>query len=102
MQAIGRLRPLTNPATIYVACNEPLPDTLDVVPIYASELFDGMATSTRRGDFQNRVRQYAQTMEDLAAEGAKLTNRAVCQKLGIRECNGFRYRKLVQQMPRPP
>ena len=102
MQAIGRLRPLTNPATIYVACNEPLPNTLDIVPVYASELFDGMATSTRRSDFQDRVRQYARTMEDLAAEGIEPTNRAVCQRLGIKECNGFRYRKLVQLQPRPP
>ncbi len=102
MQAIGRLRPLTNPATIYIATNEPLPDTLDVVPAYAAELFPAMAASTRRSDFQERVRQYAQTMEDLAAEGVEPTNRAVCQRLGVKECNGFRYRKLVQQQPRPP
>lgn len=95
MQAIGRLRPLTNNATVYIATNEPLPDTLDIVPVYASELFPAMATSTRRSDLQDRVRQYAQTMEDLAAEGVEPTNRAVCERLGIKECNGFRYRKLA-------
>jgi len=95
MQAIGRLRPLTNPATIYVATNEPLPDTLDIVGVYASEIFPAMATSTRRSDFQDRVRQYVQTMEDLVAEGLEPTNRAVCERLGIKECNGFRYRKLA-------
>lgn len=102
MQAIGRLRPLTNPATIYIVTNEPLPETLDVMGVYAAELFPAMATSTRRSDFQERVRRYAKAMEDLASEGVKPTNRAVCRKLGIKECNGFRYRKLVQQMPRPP
>lgn len=95
MQAIGRLRPLTNEATVYVASNEPLPDTLDVVPVYASELFPAMATSTRRSDFQDRVRQYAQTMEDLAAEGIEPTNLAVCDRMGIKPPNGMRYRKLA-------
>ena len=97
MQAIGRLRPLTNPATIYIATNEPLPDTLDIAGVYASEIFPAMATSTRRSDFQDRVRQYARTMEDLAAEGVEPTNRAVCKRLGIKECNGFRYRKLATE-----
>lgn len=97
MQAIGRLRPLTNPATLYVATNEPLPDTLDIAGVYASELFPAMATSTRRSEFQERVRQYARTMEDLVAEGVEPTNRAVCDRLGIKECNGFRYRKLTKE-----
>jgi len=95
MQAIGRLRPLTNNATVYIATNEPLPDTLDIAGVYASELFPAMATSTRRSDFQDRVRQYTQTMEDLAAEGVEPTNRAVCERMGIKECNGFRYRQLA-------
>jgi hypothetical protein len=95
MQAIGRLRPLTNPAAIYVATNEPLPDTLDVVPAYASEIFPAMATSTRRSDFQGRVQQYAQTMEDLAAEGLEPSNKAVCERLGTNPPNGMRYRKLA-------
>lgn len=95
MQAIGRLRPLTNGATIYIGTNEPLPDTLEIVPVYASELFPAMATSTRRSDFQERVRQYARTMEDLATEGIEPTNLAVCQRLGIKPPNGMRYRKLA-------
>jgi hypothetical protein len=95
MQAVGRLRPLTNEATIYVATNEPLPDTFDIMPVYAAELFPAMATSTRRSDFQERVRQYARTMEDLAAEGLEPTNKAVCQRLGIKPPNGMRYKKLV-------
>jgi len=95
MQAIGRLRPMTNDATVYVATNEPLPDTLDVAGVYASELFESMATSTRRSDFQDRVRQYARTMEDLAAAGLEPTNKAVCQRLGIKPPNGMRYRKLA-------
>ena len=95
MQAIGRLRPLTNNATVYIATNEPLPNTLDIVPVYASELFPAMATSTRRSDFQDRVRQYGQTMEDLAAEGIEPTNRAVCERMGIKPPNGMRYRKLA-------
>lgn len=97
MQAIGRLRPLTNEATIYIGTNEPLPDTLDVVGVYASELFESMATSTRRSDFQDRVRQYGQAMADLAAEGVEPTNRAVCERLDIKECNGFRYRRLATE-----
>ena len=97
MQAIGRLRPLTNDATVYIATNEPLPDTLEILPVYAAEVFPSMATSTRRSDFQDRVRQYARTMEDLAAEGVEPTNRAVCERLGIKECNGFRYRKLAME-----
>ena len=95
MQAIGRLRPLTNDATVYVATNEPLPDTLEIVPVYASELFESMATSTRRSDFQDRAQQYARTMEDLAAEGVEPTNKAVCQRLGIKPPNGMRYRRLA-------
>lgn len=102
MQAIGRLRPLTNDATIYVVTNEPLPDWLDVTAVYAAELFDGMVGSNRRTDFRGRVEQYGRAMENLAAAGIEPTNRAVCAKLGIKECNGFRYRKLVQQSPRPP
>ena len=97
MQAIGRLRPLTNEATVYVATNEPLPDTLDVVPVYAAEIFPAMATSTRRSDFQDRVLQYGQTMEDLAAEGIEPTNRAVCDRMGIKPPNGMRYRKLAAE-----
>lgn len=95
MQAIGRLRPLTNPATIYVACNEPLPATLDVVPVYAAEIFYDMSTSTRRSDFQDRVRQYTQTMENLVAEGIEPSNKAVYERMGIKPPNGIRYRKLA-------
>jgi hypothetical protein len=95
MQAVGRLRPLTNDATIYVVTNEPLPAMLDVTAVYAAELFPAMAASGRRGDFQERVRQYADAMENLVAGGAEPSNRAVCEKLGINECNGFRYRKLA-------
>jgi hypothetical protein len=102
MQAIGRLRPLTNDATIYVVTNEPLPDWLDVTAVYAAELFDGMTMSNRRTDFCQRVEQYGRAMENLASAGIEPTNRAVCAELGIKECNGFRYRKLVQQSPRPP
>ncbi len=95
MQAIGRLRPLTNPATIYIATNEPLPETLEITSVYASELFPTMAMSTRRSDFQDRVRQYAQILETLESKGIEPTNRAVCERMGIKECNGFRYRELV-------
>lgn len=102
MQAIGRLRPLTNDATIYVATNEPLPDWLDVTAVYAAELFEGMAVSGRRSDLRQRVEQYARAMESLAETRSVPTNRAICAHLGIQECNGFRYRKLVQQLPRPP
>jgi len=102
MQAIGRLRPLTNDATIYIVTNEPLPETLDIVPAYAGELFGAMATAIRRSDFQDRVHRYARTMENLVAEGVEPTNRAVCERLGIKECNGFRYKKLVHELPRPP
>lgn len=102
MQAIGRLRPLTNDATIYVVTNEPLPDWLDVTAVYAAELFDAMATSSRRSDFRQRIDQYSQAMENLAATGVEPTNVAVCQQLGLKPPNGMRYRKLVEQMPRPP
>lgn len=102
-QAIGRLRPLTNDATIYVATNEPLPyPALDVTPVYAAELFPAMGASNRRSDFQDRVRAYAAAMGELEAAGVTPTNRAVCAKLGIKECNGFRYRKLAVQQPRSP
>jgi hypothetical protein len=94
MQAIGRLRPLTNDAAVYIATNEPLPDTLDIVPVYAAEIFPAMATSTRRSDFQDRVRQYGQTMENLVAEGIEPTNLAVCERMGIKPPNGMRYRKI--------
>jgi hypothetical protein len=102
MQAIGRLRPLTNDATIYVVTNEPLPNWLDVTAVNAAEIFDGMVGSNRRTDFRGRVERYGRAMENLASAGIEPTNRAVCAKLGIKECNGFRYRKLVQQSPRPP
>ncbi len=102
MQAIGRLRPLTNDATIYVVTNEPLPEWLDVTAVYAAELFDGMVGSSRRTAFRQRVEQYGEAMEDLAAAGIEPTNVAVCQQLGLKPPNGLRYRKLVTQMPRPP
>ena len=95
MQAIGRLRPLTNDAVIYVATNEPLPPTLDVVPVYAAEIFPAMATAIRRSDFQDRVHKYAGTMENLASEGLDPSNKAVCDRLGLKQSNGMRYRKLA-------
>lgn len=98
MQAIGRLRPLTNDATIYVVTNEPLPErsgALDVTAVYAAELFPAMATSSRRSDFQQRVQQYADAMVDLAAEGAEPTNLAICHRLGLKPPNGMRYRRLA-------
>ncbi len=97
MQAIGRLRPLTNSATVYVVTNEILPATLDILPIYAAELFPTMAASNRRSDFIERVLKYAQTMRELAAEGVKPTNKAVCKRLGIKPPNGMRYRKLATE-----
>ena len=100
MQAIGRLRPLTNDATIYVVTNEPLPETFELTAVYAGELFPSMLTSTRRTDFQQHVERYAEAMAELEASGQRPTNRAVCAKLGIRECNGFRYRNLVKEMSR--
>jgi len=102
MQAIGRLRPLTNPATIYVATNEPLPPTLGVTAVYAAELFPTMSTSIRRDDFKQRVQQYAAAMRELKTTDAEPTNRAICGKLGIKECNGFRYRKLALALIGPP
>lgn len=103
MQAIGRLRPLTNPAVIYVATNELLPADLDVTAVYAGELFPQLAASGRRSDFLGRVLRYAEAAADLEAEGIEPTNRAVCQRLGIRECNGFRYRQLaINRLRGPP
>ncbi|MBN2584945.1 MAG: DEAD/DEAH box helicase family protein [Planctomycetes bacterium] len=102
MQAIGRLRPLTNPATIYVVSNEPLPPELDVTAIYAGELFPRLATSGRRTDFEEGVLRYAEAAAKLEAAGLEPTNRAVCRQLGLRECNGFRYRKLALVRTRAP
>ncbi len=102
MQAIGRLRPLTNPATVYVLSNEMLPDSLDVTAVYACEIISSLAPLTRRGDFRQRVQTYAEAMAALEAAGEEPTNRAVCATMGIKECNGFRYRKLANEMPRPP
>ena len=102
VQAIGRLRPLTNSATIYVVTNEPLPEWLDVTAVYAAELCEGMVGSSRRTDFRRRVEQYGRAMENLASAGIEPTNVAVCQLLGLKTPNGLRYRKLVTQMPRPP
>ena len=59
-----------------------------------------MSGSTRRSDLQDRVRQYAEAMEKLAAEGIEPTNRAICDQLDIKECNGFRYRMLAQNQAR--
>ncbi|KPJ77406.1 MAG: hypothetical protein AMS14_00600 [Planctomycetes bacterium DG_20] len=98
MQAVGRLRPLTNAATIYVATNEPLPDALDVTAVYAGELFPAMALSGRRSDFAENVRRYAETMGALRAEGLKATNRGVCRHLGLKEPNGLRYRSLAKRL----
>jgi hypothetical protein len=102
MQAIGRLRPLTNPAIVYVVSNEPLPPELDVTTVYAGELFPNLAISGRRSDFEGRLLKYAETAAELEAAGLEPTNRAVCQKMGVRECNGFRYRHLALTRPRGP
>jgi hypothetical protein len=98
MQAIGRLRPLTNRATVYVATNEPLPETLDIMAVYAGELFPAMALSGRRSDFGEKVRRYAEAMRQMQAEGLKATNSGVCQRLGLKEPNGLRYRALAKRL----
>jgi hypothetical protein len=102
MQAIGRLRPLTNPGVVYVVTNEPLPPELDVTTVYAGELFPNLATSGRRSDYEGRLLKYAETAAELEAAGLEPNNRAVCQKMGIKECNGFRYRHLALTRPRGP
>jgi len=94
-QAIGRLRPLTNPATVYVITNEVLPAALDVVAVYAAELFPAMGTAGRRCDFQQRVRQYADAMRELIDAEVEPTNLAVCERLGLKAPNGLRYRDLA-------
>jgi hypothetical protein len=102
MQAIGRLRPLTNPATVYIVSNEPLPPDLDVTAIYAGELFPRLAASGRRTDYEARVLRYAETAAELEKAGVDPNNRAVCDRLHIKECNGFRYRKLALNRLRGP
>lgn len=95
LQAVGRLRPLTNPATVYVATNEPLPGTLELVGAYAGEIFPSMALSGRRSDFAQRVQAYARTMQAIRSEGGDPTNAAVCNRLGLKPPNGLRYRPLA-------
>jgi len=98
VQAIGRLRPLVNPAVIYVGTNEPLPPVYDVVAAYAGEVFPEMALSGRRADFGAKVRQYADAMQEIQADGREPTNSRVCERLGLKEPNGLRYRALAVQV----
>jgi len=98
MQAIGRLRPLTNGATVYLATNEPLPETLEVTAVYAGEVFPAMALSGRRSDFSGKVQAYAATVRQMQAEGLKPTNSGICARLGIKEPNGLRYRTLAARL----
>lgn len=99
VQAIGRLRPLVNPAVVYVGTCEPLPPVYDVVAAYAGEVFPEMTLSSRRADFVAKVRQYAAAMQKIEAEGQEPTNTRVCQHMGLKEPNGIRYRTLALQMP---
>ncbi len=95
MQAIGRLRPLTNPATIYVATNEPLPDDFEITGVYAGEIFPRMVLASKRNDFARSVQRYAEAWKIIEATGQKATNAAICRKLGIKKQNGQRFRKLA-------
>ena len=98
VQAIGRLRPLVNPATIYVATNEPLPPTLDVLAAYAGEAFPEMTLSGRRADFVAKVRRYAEVLQEVRAGGLEPSNRRVCERMGLKEPNGLRYRQLAARL----
>jgi len=98
LQATGRLRPLSNPATIYILTCEPLPAIFDIEGCYAAELFPDMCLFGRRKDFADRVRQYAHAMRKLRKQGKSTSNASVCRYLGIKESNGLRYRELAIQL----
>lgn len=96
LQAVGRLRPLTNPATIYVLTCEPLPDAFEVEGVFASELFPEMCLFGRRKDFVEGVKRYAEALGALRGSGEPTSNANVCRHLGINEDKGLKYRELAE------
>lgn len=95
IQAVGRLRPLTNPGTVYILTSEPVPEQLRIEGVYAGELFPSMALVNRRDDFQKHVREYASAWQSLKSEGHSPTNKAVCERIGMKAPNGLRYKKIA-------
>ena len=95
LQAIGRLRPLSNPADIYLLTCEPVPPLLAMQGLYAGDLFPELLLKNRRSDFQVHAQAYAAAYCELVEAGQKPTNRAVCERLGIHPQNGLRYKELA-------
>lgn len=95
LQAAGRLRPLTNPGTVYILTSEPVPEQLRIEGVYAGELFPSMALVNRRDDFQKHVRDYAEAWQAIKSAGQKPTNHAVCARIGMKPQNGRRYKRLA-------
>jgi len=96
LQAVGRLRPLSNGASIYILTCEPLPPVFHMEGIYASDLFPAMCLFGRRKDFAERVKRYAQAFDELTTAGEPTTNANVCRRLGMKEPNGLKYRELAK------
>lgn len=96
LQAVGRLRPLSNAATIYILTCEPLPPVFGIDGVYAAELFPGMCLFGRRKDFVDGVKRYAAAMEEVAATGQPTSNANVCRHLGIKDDKGLKYKDLAE------
>lgn len=98
LQAIGRLRPLSNDATVYILSSEPLQPIFEIEGVYGAELFPKMCLFGWRKDFIKRVKKYAQVMEKLIRDGGQNSNAEVCRHLSIKEPNGLRYRELAEKL----
>ena len=96
LQAVGRLRPLSNAASIYILTCELLPPVFEIEGVYAAELFPEMCLFGRRKDFVGQVKRYAAALEELAAAGKPTTNANVCRRLGMKEPNGLKYKDLAE------
>jgi len=80
VQAIGRVRPLQNPSTVFVLSNAPIPDW-EVEQFMASELFD-MRQQIRRTDAAGRFNKFCQAVDSLLLSGDWISLKQIFEAAG--------------------
>jgi hypothetical protein len=88
VQAIGRVRPLQNPATVFVISNAPI-SGWKVEQFTASELFD-MRKSLRR-DAAGSYGEYCRAANELLEGVRAISNSQVCEAIKMPERTGRNY-----------
>ena len=93
VQAIGRVRPLQRASKVFVISNAPISDW-EVQQFMGSELFD--LRQTLRRDAAGRYSEYLNSAQKLLISGHWITNREICQDMGIPQRTGQKYWQQLQ------